>query len=63
MTNKKSTFPALAALLAIALTIISAQAAISVVNSDFSGVVDTGTPASPLESNPYTFSFDAGATA
>jgi len=61
--NIKSTFPALAALLAIALTIISAQAAISVVNADFSGVPDTGSPASPLESNPYTLSFDAGATA
>ena len=61
--NKTSTIATLAAPFASALTIISAQAAISVVNADFSGVPDTGSPASPLESNPYTFSFDAGATA
>ena len=61
--SKTSTIATLAAPFASALTIISAQAAISVVNADFSGVVDTGSPPSPLESNPYTFSFDAGATA
>jgi hypothetical protein len=51
----------------LALSALAATAQITIVNDDnttFTNVVvDTGTPASPLETNPYTVSFDAGATA
>ena len=63
--NRKALLPfcALAALTSIALLSSVAAVPVTVLNQASGVVVDTGSPAFPLESNPYTFSFDAGATA
>ncbi|HBE96692.1 MAG TPA: hypothetical protein DDW68_05930, partial [Verrucomicrobiales bacterium] len=56
-------FAALAALASVALLSPVAAVPVTVLNQASGVIVDTGSPASPLESNPYTLSFDAGATA
>ena len=63
--NRKTLLPSatLAALTPVALLSSVAAVPVTVLNQASSVVVDTGSPPSPLESNPYTFSFDAGATA
>ena len=63
--NRKPLLPfvALAALTSVTLLSSVAAVPVTVLNQASGVVVDTGSPASPLESNPYTFSFDAGAAA